>query len=582
MPSSPPPPEFRAESHDPGEQAVARGQVLDSRLVRTGGAANWQRDLLVKSPVQDRLLHVQESLRYDAGQGRWVRLGVNLFLADQVIVRAAPGITEDALRRGLESVGMQVSSLIAEGVYTVGLGQNDLDALPNALGMLARMEDMVSVAEPDGVGFGAAVPNDPSFGSQWGLYNTGQSSGTPGVDVAATQLWDIMEGAPGVVIAVLDSGLNFTHPDLQNVAWTNAGEIAGNGIDDDANGRVDDVNGWDFVNGDNSPADDHGHGSHVTGIIAANRNNSAGIAGLVGGVKILVCKILNASNSGLTSNLIAATTYARRHGVPLMNMSLQNYPFNNLLNTEFNDCQTAGILLCISAGNQGVDNDTTPNYPSCYPQTNIIAVGNHHRADARWSGSNYGATTVDLFAPGRDIYSTVLGSSYSWFTGTSQAAPHVTAVAAALKHLNPAWTAAEIKTSLLTSAIQRPDYSGLCTTGGRLNAVTAVSHAVRQLPLADTDGDGSSNLLEYAAGTRMDSSGASPSITLTPAAGYLKASLSHSARVDAIFEVQRSTDLTNWTASEVADFSSPTVAAGGIPLDGSLGWFLRLRVIASP
>jgi hypothetical protein len=149
------------------------------------------------------------------------------------------------------------------------------------------------------------------------------------------------------------------------------------------------------------------------------------------------------------------------------------------LDAEFTACQTAGILLCICAGNQGANNDLTPNYPSSYPHANIIAIGNHDRTDVRWSGSfnpsNYGAVSVDLFAPGRDILAPVLGAGYANYTGTSQATPFVTAVAAALKYLHPTWQAPEIKRRILDTVTKRSSYAGLCTTGGRLNAAAAVA-----------------------------------------------------------------------------------------------------------
>ncbi len=229
---------------------------------------------------------------------------------------------------------------------------------------------------------------------------------------------------------------------------------------------------------------------------------------MLAGARILVCKILNASNSGLTSNLIAATTYARQRNVPVMNLSLQSYPYDSTLDAAFTACQSAGIVLSICAGNQGLNNDTTPNYPSCYTHSNIIAVGNHDRTDVRWSGSfnpsNFGLASMNLFAPGRNILSPILGTAYSSYTGTSQATPYVTAVCGAIKYANPSWAATRIKSCILGSVVIKASYGGICVTGGRINAVSAMSHAFRQLPLQDTDGDRFSNLFEYLAGTRMD------------------------------------------------------------------------------
>lgn len=573
-------------SSHPVERAVANGSILDSRLENTKEENRWMRVRLVRTDVQPRLVRVVELWQVDPATSQATSVSREMFLADQLIVKAAPGVNESALQSRLESSGMVVDAMITDRTYTVRLGKADLDAVPEALQFLSARPELAEAAEPDGVGFGSGTPNDSRFSEQWGLHNTGQLSGAVDADVDGPEFWDIMESAPGIVIAVLDSGLNFTHPDLQNIAWINPGEVANDGADNDASGRIDDVNGWDFVNNDKNPADDHGHGSNVTGIIAANRNNGQGIAGMLGGVRILVCKILNSSNSGSTSNLIAATTYARQRGVPVMNLSLQNYPYNATLNSEFTACQNAGIVLCICAGNQGVNNDTTPNYPSSHTQSNIISVGNHDRTDNRWSGSfnpsNYGLVSVDLFAPGRDILAPILGSSYSSYTGTSQATPFVTAVCGAIKHANPAWTAAQIKNSILSSVVTRSSYGGICATGGRLNAVTAVSHAFRQLPLQDADGDRFSNLFEYMAGTRMDDKSSCPSVFHNTDGGFLRIGVPRVLRPDAHLRIETSMDLISWKTAGVTDFSSPEILLGGIPVAGGGAGFLRIGAIPVP
>ena len=481
VPKTLPLPRDSATSMHPVECAIAEGVVLESRLEPGASPGAWKRLRLVQTKVQPRPVRVVEEWKQTPGTGAWVCGRRDMYLADQLIITARKGISTGQLTQQLASLGMKLDGPVKDGVFTVRLPKAELEAAPGGLRLLAAHPEIVAAAEEDGVGFGGSIPNDSLFGQQWGLRNTGQSGGTAGADVDAPDFWDRIDSTPGMVIAVLDSGLNLTHPDLQDIAWVNPGEIAGDSIDNDGSGKVDDVNGWDFVNNDNDPSDDHGHGSNVTGIIAASRNNTEGIAGMIGGVRVVVCKILNSSNSGLTSNLIAATTYARLRGVPIMNLSLQSYPYSSTLDAEFTACQNAGILLCICAGNQGVNNDTTPNYPSSYPHANIIAVGSHDRTDARWSGtsnpSNYGAGNVDLFAPGREILSPILGTSYSNYTGTSQATPFVTAVATALKYLHPAWHAPEIKNRILGTVTVLPAYSGLCVTGGRLNAAAAVARA---------------------------------------------------------------------------------------------------------
>jgi subtilisin family serine protease len=575
-----------ATSSHPVERAVANGSILDSRLEQTKEENRWMRVRLVRTDVQPRLVRVVELWQVDPATSQATNVSREMFLADQLIVKAAPGIDGSLLRRRLDSAGMVVGGMITDRTYTVRLGKADLDAVPEALRFLSAHPELAEAAEPDGVGFGSGMPDDSRFAEQWGLHNTGLSGGVVDADVDGPEFWDIMESTPGIVIAVLDSGLNFTHPDLQNIAWINPGEVANDGADNDASGRIDDVNGWDFVNNDKNPADDHGHGSNVTGIIAANRNNGQGITGMLGGVRILVCKILNSGNSGLTSDLIAATTYARQRGVPVMNLSLQNYPYSGTLNSEFTACQTAGIVLCICAGNQGANNDTTPNYPSSHTQSNIISVGNHDRTDLRWSGSfnpsNFGLLSVDLFAPGRSILSPVLGTSYSSYTGTSQATPFVTAVCGAIKHANPAWTASQIKNSILGSVVTKSSYNGICATGGRLNAVSAVSHAFRQLPLQDTDGDRFSNLFEYLAGTRMDEKSSLPAVFHNTDGGFLRIGVPRVLRPDAHLRIETSLDLISWETTGITDFSSPETLLGGIPNAGGGAGFLRIGAIPAP
>jgi subtilisin family serine protease len=214
-----------------------------------------------------------------------------------------------------------------------------------------------------------------------------------------------------------------------------------------------------FVSSNNNPADDHGDGSNVTGIIAATRNNGVGIAGVLSNFRVVVCKILNASNGGTTSSLIAATNYARRLGVSVMNLSLQNYPFSSTLANEFTACQNAGILLSICAGNQGRNNDTTPNYPSSCPHPNIIAIANHDDTDVRWAGSFKTLRTTARqawFVRTRRGHSRARPRQFvQLLHRTSQAAPFVTALAAALKSLNPASQAPELQAFILGSVVTR-------------------------------------------------------------------------------------------------------------------------------
>ena len=344
------------------------------------------------------------------------------------------------------------------------------------------------------------------------------------------------------------------------------------------------MNGWDFVNSDNNPADDQSHGSHVTGIIAARRDNGIGITGLADPVSILPCKILNASNSGFTSDLIAALDYARLLGARVMNLSLQNYPNGGAFQSAIDRAEAAGIVLCICAGNQGVNNDSTPNYPSSFANANIIAVGNHDRTDVRWSGaflpSNFGAASVDLFAPGRDVLSTITGNTYALFTGTSMSCPHVTAVAAIIRALNPAWTVADVKSCILATVATRPAYGGICVTGGRLNAEAAIQRAIRLAPEADPDGDGIGSFAEYGLATDplRGNAGGLPAFHLNG----LTLELSYTrARADVSYSVEASDDLITWDAAIVNQGAAGSPVTATAPL-GAVGHrWLRLKMEAA-
>ena len=509
-------------------------------------------------------------------------------VADQLLVSVRPEVTPAMLFAALAKEGIGIrEKLPGSDTLVLQLPDHELDSVDRALSRLAPRSDLFESVDPNGIGFGGA-PNDPRFGTQWALQNTGQSGGAVGADVNASGLWSIVTSAPKVLVAVLDSGMDFAHQDLAGIAWANPAEIPGNGIDDDGNGRVDDVNGWDFVNSDNTPADDHDHGSHVTGIIAARRENGVGITGLADPASILPCKILNSLNTGFTSDLIAALDYARLLGARVMNLSLQNYPTSGSFQSAIDRAQSADIVLCICAGNQGVNNNLTPNYPSSFTNPNIIAVANHDRTDVRWNGvtpSNYSnggpSGAVDLFAPGRDVVSTIRNNSYSVFTGTSMSCPHVTAVAAIIRALNPAWTSAEVKSCILETVTTRPAYTTLCVTGGRLNAEAAIKRAIKLAPNSDPDADGIGSLVEYSLSIdplRANGGGLpvfhinGPSLELT----YSR------ARTDVSYSVESSGDLITWNAAPVNQGGVGSPVTATVPLGTAGQRYLRLKIETAP
>ncbi|TRU16854.1 MAG: hypothetical protein EWV80_23040, partial [Microcystis aeruginosa Ma_QC_B_20070730_S2] len=314
----------------------------------------------------------------------------------------------------------------------------------------------------------ATFPNDPSFNQLWGLHNTGQSGGTPDADIDAPEAWDIQTGNPNLVIGVLDTGVDYNHQDLVGNIWTNPGEIANDGIDNDGNGYVDDIRGWDFAYNDNNPSDVHGHGTHVSGTIAGKGNNGVGVTGVAWNAKIMPLKFLDDTGSGTLSNAILAINYATAKGVKLTNNSWGGGPYTQALYDAINAAGQAGALFIAAAGNNSANADINPMYPAAYDLANIVSVASTTRTDSLSWFSNYGLTSVDLGAPGSDIYSTIPGNSYGIKSGTSMASPHVTGAAALLWSQNPTWTAQQVKNALMNTGDPLASLAGKTVSGKRL------------------------------------------------------------------------------------------------------------------
>ena len=319
-----------------------------------------------------------------------------------------------------------------------------------------------------------AVPNDPSLSQLWGLSNTGQTGGTADADIDAPEAWDLATGDSNVVVAVTDTGVDFSHPDLAAQRWVNTDDPFGGG-DQDGNGLVDDWSGWDFVNDDNDAFDDNQHGTHVSGTVGAVGDNGVGVVGVNWNVKIMPLKFLNAAGSGSTADAIAATLYAADQGADIASNSWGGGPFDQALLDAIEYGAARGMLFVAAAGNDGRSNETTPTYPANYASEAIVSVAATDHADALAFFSNYGATTVDLGAPGVNILSTTPGNTYGSFSGTSMATPHVAGAAALLKARFPDASLYGLKNLLLRSVDPIASLSGRTTTGGRLNLYTGVS-----------------------------------------------------------------------------------------------------------
>src|SRR4051812_33546791 len=324
------------------------------------------------------------------------------------------------------------------------LAQLSPAATDEALAKL-RSDPRIRYAEPNFVVHADATPNDPSYGNLWGLNNAGQTiNGVPGTadaDIDAAEAWNVTTGSPSVTVAVIDTGVDWSHPDLSSQIWINPGENCSgcrtDGIDNDHNGFVDDWHGWDFANGDNNPTDDHGHGTHVAGTIGAAGNNGIGVAGINWNVRIMPVKFLNAQGSGTDAEAVSAVLYAAQNGADVMNNSWASTDYSQALADAINVADQHNALFVAAAGNNGTDNDATPTYPASYASPNVIAVAATDNTDNRAFFSNTGRRSVDLGAPGVDIYSTWRNGAYQFESGTSMATPHVAGAAALAKAAFP-------------------------------------------------------------------------------------------------------------------------------------------------
>jgi thermitase len=318
----------------------------------------------------------------------------------------------------------------------------------------------VEYAEPDYVvKISQTIPNDLDFAKLYGLNKIG-----------APQAWDKITSSPSVLVGVIDTGIDYNHPDLQDNMWKNPGEIQGNGIDDDRNGYVDDVYGWDFANNDREPLDDNSHGTHVSGIIAGVGNNGIGVAGVTWNTKLVALKFLKDNGKGSVSNAVKAIDYANKMGVSIINNSWGGSGFSQALHDAV---ATAGLFIA-AAGNSGTDNESKPVYPACYDCDNLITVASTDANDNLSSFSNYGRYSVDIAAPGTKIWSCLPESSYGYKSGTSMATPYVSGAAALLKAYKPTLTTSDLKAILLKSTDVLPTLSNRVVTRGRLNIYNAI------------------------------------------------------------------------------------------------------------
>lgn len=379
-------------------------------------------------------------------------------LGVQQVIAARPGShpVTDKIRQVSIRPGETVEQVIIE-----------LEALPE-----------VEYAEPNYIRQLQEIspPNDPFFGEQWSLDNTGQQlqvpqsfPGTPDSDISALDAWEHTTGSDAIVVAVIDSGIDFSHPDLAGNLWNGPGGVIGK----------------DFLDGDNTPRDSGGHGTRIAGIIGARGNNGIGVAGVAWDVSLMALRVFDANGQGTVSNIVAAINFAIENKARVINASFGASRFSEIEYEAFQAATDAGILVVTAAGNEGANNDGNSGqnasfYPASYELPTIISVAATDNSDALIPSSNYGAQSVDIGAPGQDILTIgpvadgQVNNSLAYADGTSASAAFVSGAAALLLSQNPALSASQLRDILLNSADPAPNLTGRTVSGGRLNIAAAL------------------------------------------------------------------------------------------------------------
>ncbi len=387
-----------------------------------------------------------------------------LYLPNLVVVTYHDGETA-AQRQAAAQLGLEKDNHLRSPYFTrykiTPAAQAAGVTVPNAVAAMLRLPGVRS-AEPDYLAYATLIPNDPRFSEQYGLHNTGQNGGTIGADIKASEAWDTITGSDQLIMAVTDTGTDYTHPDLTaNILRNGANQVIG----------------YDFINDDNDPIDDEGHGTHVSGIMAARGNNAVGVSGVCHVAKIMPIKVLDSGGSGSFAAIAAGFDFASQRNVKILNASLGGPVDAQVLRDAVQRSRAAGVLIFAAAGNDAEDNDLVDSYPCDYSTEfdNVVSVAATNNLDDLASFSNFGATSVNIGAPGEQILSTLPNNAYALEDGTSMASP-MAAGAAGLIYAQDLTnqTYLDVKNRLYNTVDVLPSLTGRCTTGGRVNLQRAM------------------------------------------------------------------------------------------------------------
>ena len=442
------------------------------------------------------------------GQSISAQSSEKVFVENELLVKYKGGTVSAAAR----SINAQIGANVLEEFPDLGWQRVKIPAGLSVNRAISTYKDFADIAEaqPNFYYHLLATPNDPQYGTMYGL-----------TKLSAPAAWDLWTGSTNTVVAIIDTGINYNHQDLAANMWTNAGETNNNGIDDDNNGFVDDYYGYDFRYNDSDPLDQNGHGTHTGGTVGAVGNNSLGVVGVNWNVKLMAIKIYSPSGTDTTSAmLINAYNYVRLMKNRGVNIRVTNNSYGGCNEACGYDQATkdaldamgnAGILNVFAAGNAGQNIETTPFYPASYTSPSVLSVASSTSTDTRSGFSNYGASSVDVAAPGTNILSTYNSSntSYATLSGTSMASPHGAGAAALLSSYNQNLSVASLKATLMNTVDVLPAWNGIVKTGGRLNVDRALrNQTVCAFNLSQNQftvgGGGASQSVNVTAGANCD------------------------------------------------------------------------------
>jgi subtilisin family serine protease len=403
-----------------------------------------------------------------------------------------------------EPLAKQQWALFNDGTFQIGTGtqKSQFPVYDPSLEVTEIENQWMAFGELDGSGEVSDGSEGSDIDSSGTTSTTQQVNAVAGIDINAETAFSLYDGGKrDVIVAIIDTGIDISHDELKDSIWVNEDEIPGNGIDDDGNGYIDDVNGWSFYNNSNqiyANRSEDIHGTHGAGTIVASADNNTGIRGIVPSehVKIMVLKTLGGANgSGTTDMIVKAIQYAEANGASICNLSLGTTTNDRAL---YQAISNSSMLFVVAAGNNSVNTDTTPCYPASYTLDNIISVANLNYDGTLHSSSSYGPTSVDLAAPGAYILSTTPENSYAYMTGTSMAAPMVSAAAAMLYSYDESLTLTEVKNILLSTVHHLDSLSKKTLTGGMLDLGAAMTYDHEQQVKAakSSNGKGSAPKIE--------------------------------------------------------------------------------------